>query len=361
MSDEFTAGDVIVLDRPTQRNADSSSLECTRLVAANAVDAVAITGGTRETSAGESLAGDTITKASSEKKHSLASDLLELTKPRIVMMILIVTAISAVVAGGSAMLGWTMVHLLVGTAMVAGSAGVLNQVIEKEIDRQMGRTRLRPLPDDRLGRLGATVFGLLLIVAGTLYLQRLVGSVPALVGVATWIVYVVLYTPMKTRTSWNTTVGAISGALPMQIGYTAAGGGIEDLQGWLLCAVLFLWQYPHFMAIAWMYRRDYGAAGLRMSTVVDPSGRSAGWQAVVGTIVLAIVLLVLVLELAAEGWWRYGFALAAVAVTTRFIVAAVRFARQRDDQTARQLLRASLVQLPAAMVVLMLAALVGQR
>lgn len=280
------------------------------------------------------------------------ADYLELAKPRIVTMILIVTAMSAVVAAGRDLQLWPLVHLLLGTALVAGSAGVLNQVVEKEVDGLMARTRHRPLPRERISPVWATLYGVVLVLAGTGHLTWKVGVVPAALGVATWALYVAVYTPMKTRTQFNTTVGAIAGALPMLMGYTAAGGGLWDARGWLLFAVLFLWQYPHFMAIAWMYRYDYGSAGLKMTPVVEPSGRSAGWQAVVGTLLLAIVLVSLV-------WphrWGVALAVLAVLVTAKFFIASLAFARNPDDITARRLLRASLAQLPAAMLVLVFSA-----
>ena len=193
-----------------------------------------------------------------------------------------------------------------------------------------------------------------MIVVGTAYLALAVGAVPAILGVLTWALYIGVYTPMKTRTEWNTTVGAIAGALPMLMGYTAAGGSLWDVEGWLLFGVLLLWQYPHFMAIAWMYRYDYGAAGLKMTPVVEPTGRRAGWQAIVGSLLLVATLVALVMM----GNWGWLLAIAAVAVTAKFVVASFQFAKQPDDITARHLLRASILQLPAAMIVLVISALV---
>ncbi len=288
-----------------------------------------------------------------------AADLLELTKPRIVTMILIVTTMAAVVAAGRDLQFLPLLHLILGTALVAGSAGVLNQVLEKQLDGSMARTRFRPLPDERMGRTLATLYGMALIVVGTAYLSLTVGAIPAALGVATWLLYVAVYTPLKTRTPWNTTVGAIAGALPMLMGYTAAGGSLGDVHGWLLFGVLLWWQYPHFMAIAWMYRYDYGAAGLRMTSVVDPSGRSSGRQAVWGSALLMLTLVALVVPVTwGPSVWGWIAAVAMVAVTAKFLVTSCQFARQPDDITARRLLRASLVQLPAAMIVLVLTALV---
>lgn len=329
------SGDLLVLDRPSQApsldRSESAREPNSNSVATNQADSEAVVSG-----AGR------------------LADYVELTKPRIVTMILIVTAMSAVFAGG-VQLEWLMLtHLMLGTAMVAASAGVLNQWIEREVDSRMARTRFRPLPDRRVSHVGSLSFGSVLIVAGTTYLALAVGSVPAILGVLTWALYIGVYTPMKTRTEWNTTVGAIAGALPMLMGYTAAGGSLWDVQGWLLFAVLLLWQYPHFMAIAWMYRYDYGAAGLKMTPVVEPTGRRAGWQAIGGTLLLVATLVGLVM-MANWGWL---LAIAAVAVSAKFVAASFKFAKQPDDITARKLLRASIMQLPAAMVVLVVSTFV---
>jgi protoheme IX farnesyltransferase len=282
------------------------------------------------------------------------SDLIELTKPRIVMMILIVTALSALVAGGL-QIGWLLLfNLLLGTAAVAASAGVLNQWWESDVDARMARTRHRPLPDQRVSSSVAIGMGTLLIVVGTAYLAFTVGTVPAWLGVLTWALYIGVYTPMKTRTEWNTSVGAVAGALPMLMGYTAAGGSLTDVRGWLLFGLLLWWQFPHFMAIAWMYRYDYGAAGLKMTPVVEPTGRRAGWQAIVGSLLLLATIVALVLP----GSWGWLMAIAAVAVTAKFVIASFAFARQPDDITARRLLRASILQLPAAMLVVVVSALI---
>jgi heme o synthase len=282
--------------------------------------------------------------------QAIFSDFVELTKPRIVTMILIVTAMSALVAAGSELDFVLLTHLMLGTAMVAASAGVLNQWLERELDGRMARTRFRPLPDQRVSSWASVVFGLMLISLGTPYLAVTTGWVPAMLGLLTWALYIGVYTPMKTRTEWNTTVGAIAGALPMLMGYTAAGGSLWDAQGWLLFAVLVFWQFPHFMAIAWMYRYDYGAAGLKMTPVVEPTGRRAGMQAIIGSLLLVATMVGFVMM----GSWGWLLAVAAVAVTMKFIVASFRFAKQPDDLTARRLLRASILQLPAAMLVLVL-------
>jgi protoheme IX farnesyltransferase len=174
--------------------------------------------------------------------------------------------------------------------------------------------------------------------------------VPAGIGLATWLLYVVAYTPLKTRTSWNTTVGAIAGALPMLIGYTGAGGSIMDATGWLLVGILVAWQYPHFMAIAWICRQQYADAGFQMSTTVDASGRIAGIQSIIGSFALMICA-------AALCWLAPGLqgsVLGTVAVvlgTWPMLRSSLQFAHHPNDLAARRLLRKSLLVLPILLVI----------
>jgi protoheme IX farnesyltransferase len=171
--------------------------------------------------------------------------------------------------------------------------------------------------------------------------------------VVTWLSYVLVYTPMKTRTSWNTTVGAVAGALPVLIGYTAVGGSLADWTPWLLFGVLVAWQYPHFMAIAWLYRRQYAEAGFCMSTTVDPSGRSASVQSVVGSI--SLIVCGVVLCWIPAGWVSAVVAVAAVIASgTPMLLASIRFAVQPIDPHARKLLRSSLLVLPAVLAIVTL-------
>lgn len=284
------------------------------------------------------------------------TDYIELTKPRIVSMILVTTAASSMVAAGGLMTAFDFIWLLLGTAAIAGSAGGANQVWERLIDRRMPRTANRPLPGGRMSRLEAACFTALIGIVGTGMLLARFGPVPAAIGVITWLVYVVAYTPMKTRSSWNTTVGAIAGALPILIGYTAAGGGLGDATGWLLFGVLAAWQFPHFMAIAWMYRRQYGEAGFTMTTTVDPSGRWAGVQSVAGS--LALIGCGVALAFGSAGW--LGGVIASIAVTLfayPMLAASCRFAASPDDGRARKMLRWSLVVLPAVLSIVTLNAI----
>ncbi len=277
-------------------------------------------------------------------------DYIQLTKPRIVTMILVTTVATAIIGGGGLVGVVPMFWLLLGTAMVAGSAGAANQIWERVIDRKMPRTAKRPLPTGRVQVLPAAIFTIVLGFIGTALLANRFGIQPAIAGVATWLIYVFVYTPMKTRTAWNTTVGAIAGALPVLIGYTATGGTLTQWTGWLLVAVLVTWQYPHFMAIAWMYRRQYDEAGFVMTTTVEPSGRSAAWQSVIGSVALIVCGVALA--------WLPGGTVAAIVATLGVVAAcypmlkaSLRFFRQVDDGNARKLLRSSLLVLPAVLLI----------
>lgn len=321
-----------------------------------AASAVAISGSAENSGGGDSSAGDSV------RPRSLAADLLELTKPRIVTMILVTTVIAALIAAGSSVTGLLIVHLLLGVAMVAGSAGAMNQVWEHQIDGRMRRTEKRPLPAGRIGWGTGLAFAAVLGVTGSVYLWVTLGAAPAIFAVLTWVLYVPIYTPMKVRSEWNTTVGAVSGALPMMIGYTAAGGGNFDPIGWLLVGVLMAWQFPHFMAIAWLCRDQYAGAGFQMTTTVEPTGSRAGWQSVVGMAALVGCLVALAMLMTPSiGVGVAGLVVALVVASYPMTAAAVRFAIRRDDLTARKLLRASLLQLPASLLLLTVAALVWGR
>ncbi|WP_182868426.1 protoheme IX farnesyltransferase [Stieleria mannarensis] len=280
----------------------------------------------------------------------LVSDLVQLTKPRIVVMILVTTVATAMIAAGGLVSLGQLALLLLGTGMVAGSAGGANQIWERVIDRNMPRTAVRPLPSARMSTAVATVFTASMGTLGLAILWMGFSIVPAAVGLATWLLYVFLYTPMKTRTSWNTTVGAIAGALPMLIGYTALGGSLADGTGWLLFGVLAAWQYPHFMAIAWLYRRQYEQAGFCMSTTVEPTGVSAAVQSIVGS--LAVIACGVALCCLSPGVIpAVVCSVAVLAATVPMLKASLRFARDRNDVTARRLLRSSLLVLPAVLAV----------
>ena len=281
------------------------------------------------------------------------ADYLQLTKPRIVVMILVTTCATAMIGASGLVSAGILMWLLIGTAAIAGSAGAGNQIWERVIDRRMTRTASRPIASGRLSPFSAAVFAALLGVVGATVLAINFGRVPAAIGVVTWLLYVLVYTPMKVRTAWNTTLGAVAGALPVLIGYTATGGHVNEWTGWLLVGVLVAWQYPHFMSIAWMYRRQYKEAGFKMTTTEEPTGRSAGWQSIIGSGFL-IAAGITLCWLPAGTIGAIVGSIAVLAAAWPMLLASIRFARCPDDTSARTLLRSSLLVLPAVLAVVTL-------
>lgn len=278
------------------------------------------------------------------------ADYVELTKPRIAVLVLISVAAGGFVASLGQPDPIALLHALVGTLLTAASASALNHYYERHSDQRMQRTANRPLPAGRLSEREVLVFSALTIIAGIAYLAWTVGWLPVLFAGLSWSVYVLAYTPLKSRSHLNTHVGAVSGALPVLIGAAATGSHWQPAAA-LFC-IMLLWQFPHFMAIAWLYRDDYAAAGLKMSTVVDPSGRHAGLQAVV----CALMLLPLSF-LAATGHFpafdTAAYMTLALILGTGQLACAIAFCLHMNDQTARLLLRASLIYLPSLLILLM--------
>lgn len=286
------------------------------------------------------------------------ADYVQLSKPRISCMVLTVVAASALLARWGQPDGWQVLHALIGTLLVATSAGALNHLGEWRRDALMPRTAKRPVPAGRLSGLEVAAFAGVCAVGGLGYLGIVVNWTAAAWGLACWFVYVWIYTPLKPVTAANTTVGAVAGALPVLIGWSAVGGTLNvfaDPRGLTLFLILFLWQFPHFMAIAWLYRQQYAQAGLRMLTVVDPSGLQAAWQAVTTSLALLPVSLMTALLTSAQGRWWY------LAVTLLLglvqLACAVLFLRQRSERNARRLLRATVLYLPALLLCLVAAAM----
>jgi heme o synthase len=277
------------------------------------------------------------------------ADFVELTKPRIVVLELVAVVVMLHVATryGAAGTPWSLSLLLGvawGTLLVAGSANAINQWIERELDARMRRTRNRPIPSGRLTPADALAFGVLTLAMGVSTLAMTAGPGAALVALATWAIYVAVYTPMKTRTWLNTAVGAVSGALPLGIGWVAGGGGLADPMSLAVLGVMYVWQFPHFMAIAWLCRDDYGVAGYKMSTTLDPSGVCAGWQAVVGSAVLLPVSLApLVLS---DTITYVPYAAPVLFGGVAMLVRSAQFLADRNELTARRLMRASLLYVP---------------
>jgi heme o synthase len=279
---------------------------------------------------------------------------IELTKPRILTMILL-TVVMAMVAAQTSPSFVMVVHACIGTAMVAASASVLNQWLESERDAIMLRTSKRPLPSGRVASSQAAWMGWVLVVVGSLYLYSLVNTPTMLAGLATWGLYVWIYTPLKLVSWTNTLVGTIPGALPVMMGWTAADGSLYDSRMWVLLSILIAWQLPHFMAIAFMYKQQYESAGYKMITVTDPSGRGAAWHAMLGSLALIILAIIAMPPVSILGATLCALAVAASAWQTR---AAWRFVQHQDMKTARKMLHVSLLHLPLTMLLILIHALV---
>ena len=279
-----------------------------------------------------------------------AADWLELAKPRITAMVAFTALVGFVIASPAP--PWTPVlaAALLGTALVAAGASVLNQVYERETDALMLRTQSRPIPSGRIRPAPATAFGTLLTVAGLVLLLLGCGLLAAAVALGTWVSYLFAYTPLKRRTPLATLVGAVPGALPPVIGWAAARGRL-DAGAFILFAILFLWQIPHFLAIAWLYRDDYARAGLPMLPVLDREGSFTARQAVLHSLALLLVSLAPAAAGLAGGAYAGGALLLGVALT----LCALRLARARDLVAARGLFLASLVYLPALSLLLLAA------
>jgi protoheme IX farnesyltransferase len=245
-----------------------------------------------------------------------------------------------------------MAQAVAGTALVAGGAAVLNQVYERDTDALMRRTRLRPLPDGRVATLDASLFGLALAGTGLAILGARTNMISEGLALATLVTYLIVYTPMKRRSPAATLVGAVPGALPPVIGWTASHGSLSA-GGVALFAIVFLWQVPHFMAIAWLYRDDYAKAGFPMLPVIDPEGRRAGRQAVMYAALLVPASVVPAL-VGISGSVYLAFALTS---GIALLWLAIRFASTRSDAAARALFLGSITYLPLLWVAMILARL----
>ena len=284
---------------------------------------------------------EAIVRLAARDRRQVAADLVALTKPRVVLMVLVTTLMGYDVALTGPADYLRMIHLLIGSLLAAGGTLALNQYRERDLDVRMDRTRARPLPAGRLQPLEAWLFGVALTLVGTAYLAALVNPLVALVTLATTILYLFAYTPLKRRTPLCTLVGAVAGALPPVAGWAAARGDVAP-GAWVLFAILFLWQLPHTLAIARLYRDDYARAGVRVLPVVDPDGASTGRQ-----VVLACVALVSVSLLPAVAGWTGPIYLAgALVLGLAFSAVGVEQALVPSPRAARHVLLASLIYLP---------------
>lgn len=288
---------------------------------------------------------DRICAMTNEATPGLASDLLELAKPRITALVTLTTAAGFAVATPYGEFPWAaFLYAAAGTALVSGGSAAFNQVLERELDARMRRTARRPLPAGRRPPWVAVAWGALLSLSGLLVLALRANLLTAGVALATLVVYDLVYTPMKTRTAFATVVGAVPGAAPPVIGWTAATGEL-GLGAWLLFALLFLWQLPHFLSIAWLYREDYRRAGMHLLTIDDPDSRRTARQTVVWT----LALLPISTMPAAVGLGGPLYLAGAFVTGLAFLAAAIAFARAPRVESARRLLLTSVAYLPAVL------------
>jgi len=274
---------------------------------------------------------------------------LELTKPRITFLIVLTAAAGFALASPARVDYPAMLNAMVGIALLSSGIATLNQYMEKDLDALMRRTANRPLPTGKLLPWEALAFGVGLTALAEIYLAVLVNPLSAVIGLTVISGYLFGYTPLKTRTSLSTFVGAFPGAVPPLIGWASARGTI-GVEAWVLFAILFLWQFPHFLAIAWMYREDYTRAGILMLPVVEPDGRVTGQQIVLYTVMLLPVsLLPTMLGTAGKNYF-----VGAIVLGLLFLYFSLRAAFSKSRQAARQLLLASVIYLPLLFILMVL-------
>ena len=286
--------------------------------------------------------------AGAEARRGAPRDYVELTKPRITALVL-ASAAAGFLLGAPAFDLALFLHAMAGVALVAAGTSAMNQVLERDVDALMARTRSRPLPAGRMAARPAAIFSGALAAAGIAWLAIAVNPLTAALAAATFVSYDFVYTPLKRVHSLSTVVGAVPGALPILGGWTAATGQF-GAGGWALFGILFVWQLPHFLALAWLLRDDYGAAGLRMLSVGDPGGRQTRHQAVLYALTLIPVsLMPSVLGLTGPVYFASALILGAA-----FLWTAARFGREASAVRARRLFRASILYLPLLMAILVM-------
>jgi heme o synthase len=286
-----------------------------------------------------------VTEAGIAVRRARIEDFVELTKPRITLLVLITTLVGFYMGSHDGMHLMLLLHTMIGTVLVAGGASALNQYIERDLDARMIRTRTRPLPDGRLMPNEALLFSSIVSVIGTVYLMYFVNILTGLLGAFTLAAYIFVYTPLKTRTTLCTLVGAIPGAIPPMMGYVAATGSVDNI-ALVLFAILFLWQMPHFFAIAWIFTEDYARGGF----VMNGSGESTGRQIILFCCALIPVSLLPTVFGATGRMYLLG------ALLLGFIFLGYGFAVAlfRSNTHAHRLLRISVMYLPALLVLMMI-------
>jgi protoheme IX farnesyltransferase len=275
------------------------------------------------------------------------SALIELTKPRITFLLLLTAAAGFCLGSPSRIDFARLAHTMVGLGLLASGVATLNQYWERGLDRVMARTESRPLPTGRVTPTEALVFGILLVLGAELYLALLVNPLSAALGVFVIVGYVLMYTPLKTRSSLATVVGAFPGAMPPFIGWAAANNQLS-LGAWVLFAIIFLWQFPHFLAIATLYREDYRKAGILMLPAIESNGRMTGRQILIYTMLLLPTSLVPTLIGLTGKVYFFG----AMVLGVFFLYFAIRAAFENSKPSARRLLLASVIYLPLLFILM---------
>lgn len=274
-------------------------------------------------------------------EKSWSSVFADLVKARLTTLVLLTTLVGFYLGWRGTMNFALMFNTLAATALVAAGASALNQWLEREYDAKMRRTQSRPLPSGRMQPATVAIFGGVCSVAGLIYLALAVNPLTSIIGAVTLISYLFIYTPLKRVTWLNTAIGAVPGALPPLMGWTAARGEVSS-EGWALFAILFFWQLPHFFAIAWIYKDEYAKAGFKMLPGIDPDGQRTAQQAVSNTLaLLAVSLFPFVFRMAGTI-----YLLGAIVLGAGFLWGAIQFSRQLTLARARQLFFASIIYLP---------------
>lgn len=278
-------------------------------------------------------------------------DFLLLTKARLSLLVIITTVFGYLLAlksSASLMDWWRLTHTIIGSALAAAAASVFNQLMEIDVDARMARTAVRPLPTKKIQPVAAFIIGWILAACGIVHLGVKVNAQASAFAAATLFVYMFIYTPMKRRSGLNTLVGAVSGALPPLIGWAAAGGDLSVVEPWFLFGLLFLWQLPHFVAINWMYRKEYEDAGFVMWSNGDESG---GRTSFLGIFFSVLLMMMMVIPLAfgfVRTWAVVGLMLAAAVMVKH----AINFGKSRLREDARRLFLYTLIFLPASLFLL---------
>jgi len=288
------------------------------------------------------------TAAASVQTFSL-SDYIQLTKPRITFLVIVTTFIGFLLGSSGPIEYVLLFHTIFGTALVAAGASALNMVLEWDVDARMRRTENRPIPSGRITVIQALFFGSVLSAVGLIYLLVLVNPLTSALAAITLSLYLFAYTPLKRKTSLCTVIGAVPGAIPPMMGWTAVQGSIGFQAWWLFC-ILFLWQLPHFLAIGWLYREDYARGGFPMLPVADTNGIQTSRQVIINTLALiAVSLLPAFLGLSSPLYLA-----GALILGILFLIMGIRLSQTKSSLSARQLLLASVLYLPLLLSLLVL-------